>query len=451
MTSRYFLVSITIACSSFWGCATGAGREASLPGLARYAPASVTPTSVPEGDATKVRQASSLGLDALLVHADAHAPELALARASLGHAKADRVEADIPVPSNPTLSLEVGPRVQGGVGVDVGVGVSQELEVSGQVAARKDAAVASLELGAAQVELARWRVHVEVHRLYVAILLNRERQVLARQFVTFADAHRENARKRVEADDLSPLAMLIADADAARAREVLIGLAQREKALRIRMSARVGWPSSQALPPITGTLGRVRHAPSSASLRSVMLKNHPALRVEELSVSSARAQHRVAVKEGAPRPTFGVSVGQESSPGGAGAWLGLATLEVPLALWRWNQSEILRAETQVRQADATRDLLVVRLERRLREATSVVDAAADRVALYETGVVPHLEKSFELLRRAFELGEADVHQVSQTQRRLLEAMRQYFEARSVYHEGAIALEGIVGSDPWSQP
>ena len=77
-----------------------------------------------------------------------------------------------------------------------------------------------------------------------------------------------------------------------------------------------------------------------------------------------------------------------------------------------------------------------------------MNSAAERVALYETDIMPQLEENLALLERAYELGEVDIHQVSQTREQLLTATGRYIEARVTYYEAAAELEGLVGAEIW---
>ena len=90
----------------------------------------------------------------------------------------------------------------------------------------------------------------------------------------------------------------------------------------------------------------------------------------------------------------------------------------------------------------------MRLRGDLARAVDALDSAAARVALYDTGIVPHFEEALALLQRAYELGEVDVHEVSQTRQRLLNATAQYIDARVAYYETAAVLEGLVGTEVW---
>ena len=207
------------------------------------------------------------------------------------------------------------------------------------------------------------------------------------------------------------------------------------------------WHST--LPDVQGSLPEVRQAPDVNSLLALMAEHHPSLRTRELAVVAGRSRLALEDREAWPEPTVGLSYGREAAPGPeAEADVWLFNLTFPIPLWRTNQDGRARAEAELVVADREREATATRLRGDLLQAAIALNAAVDRVALYETGVVPQLEENLVLLQRAYELGEVDVHQVSQTRERLLTATGQYIDARITYHETAATLEGLVGTELW---
>lgn len=435
---------ITLACAS-------APTPSALPEPGAFAPAEVAQSYLPAGEPVDPPTTSTLTLEQLLVFADAHAPAIRGARARVGLAEAEVVGADIVFPENPQLSFGAGRRVVGGqAGFDFELSVQQQLEVAGERGLRRGAARDRRRLAEAAVNEVRWTVHVEVHRLFVDILLVRERLGQAEQFVAFARSMRDIAARQVEAGESPPLVLLIADADLARTREAVIRARQAGASLEARLAAIIGWPGG-SLPRIEGALPPVRAAPDPDALLASMARHHPSLRTRELAVLAGRSRLALEEREAWPEPTLGVSYGRESAPGPeAEAEVWLVELSVPIPLWQVNQADRARAEAELQVADAERAATVTRLRGELRQAAIALDAAVDRVSLYETGVVPQLKQKLALLQRAYELGEVDVHQVSQTRERLLTATGQHIDARITYYASAAALEGLVGTELWPE-
>lgn len=424
-----------------------------LPAPAIYAPAEVKAPYIPKGPAVEATDGTTLSLDQVLIYADAHAPSIQVARAQVGLADAAIIEAQITFPANPQISFSTGARNMGGaMGFEFEAAVQQQLELAGEQSLRRDAAQDRKRAAEGLVNEVRWSVHVESHRLFANLLMVRERLAQAERFVVFSEKLRDIAARQVEAGESSPFISLVADADLAQSREAIIQAKQLEASLATRLAAIIGW--SKSTPPgFQGDLPDVKQAPEVGALESMMAKNHPALRTRELAVQAKRSRLALELREGYPEPTVGASYGRESSPGknsGPGSQLWLLNVSVPIPVWRTNQGGKARAKAQVMIADRRRTGTIVRLRGKLREAQIALNAAADRVALYEQGVVPQLERNLSLLQRAYELGEVNAQQVSQTRERLLNATGQYIDARIAYYETAATLEGLVGTELWTE-
>ncbi len=449
MSSRRGRAAVfTIAGSISWLSGCGGGVVGGLPASSVYAPSALVEPYVPEGVLVEPGVASAVTLDELLVFADARAPAVREARARVGVAEVGEVEAEIMFPADPVLEVGVGRRsAGGGVGVDFEVSLEQPLEIGGEVGLRREAARAERGVAQAQVNEARWAVHVAVHRHFVGLCMARERREQAARFEDFSESLREVAARQVEAGEVSPLILLLADADLAQTREAVVEASQEEASQRVRLAAVVGWPG-EGLPSVEGVPPPVRRAPSIPALLGLMAERHPSLRARELAVMARRAQLDLERREAWPEPTLGLGYGRESSPGGEGADIWMFKVALPLPIWRGSEVGQARARAELRVADEERSVEAARLRSELVEAALSLDAAVERVEVYASGVMPQLEANLALLQRAYALGEVDVHQVSQTRQRLLEATGRYLDARVAYYEAAATLEGLVGAELW---
>lgn len=436
----------TIASSS--ACAS-THSNVSLPEPGGDAPTAATRQRRPVGSPVDPNAVSSITLKQLLVYASAHSPAIGAAEARVGLADAEIEEAKIALPANPQLRFGGGGRtVDRSTAFEFEVAVQQQLEVAGEAGLRRVAARDRRRLMEAIVDEVRWSVHVEVHRIFMSALLVEERLAQAKRFVVFAKSMRNVAASQIEAGESSPVVSLIAEADLARSGEAVIEAERARDSLNARLAAVIGW-SGPTLPRLAGSLPRVRLAPHPDALLSLISTRHPSLRSRELAVIASKSRLALEERMAWAKPTVGVSYGREGAPvAGAPAHVWLFHVSVPVPLWRTNQPERARAAAALLVAGSDRDATAAQLRGELLQAAIAVNASAKRVSLYEKGVVPQLEKNLALLRRAFELGEVNVHQVSQTRERLLTATGQYLDARIAYYEAAATLEGLVGAELW---
>lgn len=457
--SSSLLITIVSSMICLTGCVHGSD-PASLPASSLHAPSArlerlSTPPVITLPD--QVAGLETLSLDVLFAHAEAHAPALLTARARAETSRADQLEASFTFPSNPTLSLGAGARrANGSTGFDYEIALSQTFEVAGEQTARRRAADVHLEAAQSVVDEVRWLTHVEVHRLAMLWLAVQEQRERAQLLVDFSTTMTTITQTQIDAGEVSPLDLLVVKADLAKARAQLVEVSQQEAVISTRLAAIIGWPDV-TLPPLSGVLPEpLEPLPDEELLRQLALY-HPSVRQRELAVELQRARLALADREGAPKPSLGINYARESSPGASStassqpAHIGMLTLSVPLTLWRKNQEGRARARASLTLADRERAQTMRDLESELHVASAAVTSALAILDIYTSDIIPQLHAHFELLQRAYELGEVDIHQVSQTRERLLDAMTQYTQARALYVDRAATLEGLVGTEQWGTP
>lgn len=402
-----------------------------------------------------VTQRDSLSLDLLFAYADTHAPAVHTAIAQAQWSHASQTAASFTFPKNPTLAIGAGARVVQGVpGFDYEVALSQTLEVFGEQRARRQTADLEVELAQSIVEETRWLTHVEVHRLVWLLLVTREQHDQAEMVVEFSTTLADLAQAQVETGESSALDVLVAKAELAQAKTQLLHITQQQEVLQTRLAAIIGWPLASPLPSIDATLPPPHKPLGLETLLELLASHHPSLHRRELGIEAQRARLDLARREAHPKPSIGVSLERESAPGNPSstpsqtAHVGMLTWSLPLMLWRRNQEAIVRAEASVLVARREHTQTLTSLESELRVASVAVEASRATLELYTRDIIPQLRTHFELLERAYELGEVDIHQVSQTRERLLETMTQYGQARLTYFERAATLEGLVGTEVW---
>lgn len=385
----------------------------------------------------------------LLAYADARAPSLAVSRqrAKIGDAEVEGAE--VLVPYNPQLGVTAGGRTAGGVTrFEFGAELQQRLEIAGERGARIEAAERSRDARAAAVEVARWELHVTVHALYYKLLVRKRQLAAAAKLEVFTKTVRTVIDKRVEAGEDSPLQTIVAKAELAKAAQVVIAAKQAHRETALRLAAVTGWPASVKL-EVSGKLGKAEPIADGASLTQRALKEHPSKRWLVAEVRAAKARIEREDLEATPEPSIGVSYGREAEPGSvAHVWTG--TLSMPIPIWQRNQAGRARARADLGVAKANQIAFERALAARIERAIIRVNAAAERVRVFGTDLLPAFEGNLDKLKRAFELGEVDVLQLAQIQERILVTQRAALVALEDYYDALAALEGLTGVDLLSE-
>lgn len=392
---------------------------------------------------------SDVSLAGILAYADQHSPVLAVARSTRSRADAARVAASIVLPTNPEVSLAAGPRIgAAGTGVDVEVGLRQQVQIAGERGLRIDAANRLRDLTDAEIEQMRWAVHCDVHAAFHRTLVEQERTRLAERVVAFQKEVLRVVERQIAAGETAPLTLRLAQAEVAQAQQVRVATQQVFFASRIRLAQLSGWPVST--PPMpSGSVDSPRDPPSQDRLSAVAGQRLPSLRAGAARIREAEARVTLAAREAWPRPSVGVQYQREGNPGTEGAYdIVMGAISIPIPSFQRNQGERARAAADRTVAEAELDATRRLLEGQIAEARSEVVAAAERTRAYGSEILPRFEENLTLLRRSFELGEIDILALSSGRERFLRIQSDALLAQQDYFVALAGLERVVGVDLW---
>lgn len=444
------LGTILIACGSSSGAVGARAAEAPAPHLRaaaaeRSAPGSVLVESVPDHQVAK----EEVGLGALLAYADKRSPALVVARSTRSRAEASRAAASPLLPGNPELTVaagrQLGPR---GRGIDLDVTLMQPIEIAGQRGLRLDAADRQQELTDAEIEQIRWFVHCDVHEGFHRALVEQERVRLAERVVGFQEEVLRVVERQISSGEAAPLALRLAQAEVAQARQVLVAAQQTFRAARIRLAQLSGWPVATPPKP-TGKVDAPEEPPPEARLLVVARERLPSLRAGVARVREAEARAAVADREAWPRPSLGAQYRRESgSTGDSTSDTLMGVVSLPIPSFDTNQGAKARARADATVAEAELEAARWLLDGQIAEARSAVSAAAQRARAYASEILPRFEENLTLLRRSFELGELDILALSTGRERFLRIQSDALGAQLDYFVALSELERVVGVDLW---
>lgn len=389
-----------------------------------------------------------VGLAEILAWADAHAPALLVVSAEQQRAAAGRAASSSWLPDNPTIALQAGPRVLPSVGeggLDLLIGVSQAIPLTGEQGARKTAADADVDHAAAAVREVRWRVHGDVHALFHEAVVATARRHLAEEVLVFQDGLMAIVTSRIAVGELPPYAQALAEVEVLTARHDVVAATQAERRVSLNLAAASGWPAGR-LPIPNDHREHPQQPPPLPHLVELAEKQQPALFALRQQLVAAQAVVAAEDRAAGFVPVLGVQVTQEGNPpsqGGAN-YIGLATLQVAVPSFDTNQGGRARARAEVAVAVAALAAAQQRLGADVASAHSELEAAIARVDTWGTEIVPRSRQHLEVLKRAFELGEIDLIALGVGRERLLSVQRAALDARRDAFVAGADLERVVG-------
>ncbi len=394
-------------------------------------------------------QSSEVSLGGILAYADQHSPLLDVARSTRSRAEAARVAASLLFPSNPELTIAVGPRLgPAGRGLDVDATLMQQIQIAGERGLRKDAANRLREVTDAEIEQMRWAVHCDVHAGFHRALVEQERARLAERVVVFQESVLRVVERQIAAGETAPLTLRLAQAEVAQAKQVLVGAEQAFLASRLRLAQLAGWPPSTPPKP-AGNVDLPRDPPPLDELAAIARERLPSVRAGAARIREAKARVTLADREAYPRPSIGVQYQREGNPGSEGVYdVLMGVLSLPLPVAQLNQGERARARADLSVASAELSATRRLLDGQIAEARSEVVSAAARTKAYGSEILPRFEENLTLLRRSFELGEIDILSLSTGRERFLRIQSDALLAQQDFFVALAGLERVVGVDLW---
>ena len=120
-------------------------------------------------------------------------------------------------------------------------------------------------------------------------------------------------------------------------------------------------------------------------------------------------------------------------------------VSIDLPVSNRNQGGIASAVGEQVQAVRTREFLEATIRRDVAVAYGQYRAAAEKLVLYTTQILPRAEANLQTVRAAYNAGEFSVFEVVNEQRRLNENVTNYNRVLEEYYTTLTALEAAVGA------
>ena len=369
-------------------------------------------------------QASGWTLPEALDHAFAQSPVLGAGRARLTEVESGLVGART-YPYNPELELEAADRRgPGGSTTDLGLSLSQELEVAGQ--RRRRVAVAAEELRAAEGLLLHEQrlLAFRVETAFAEAVRARELLGVAETDAGLAREMLDFSQRRLERGAATQIEVNLARASAGRADRGVQQARAAYAAACSRLAEVTGAAPGAAPEPIGGLLGPQDDLPSVEDLLERAFASRGDLLAAGRRQVAAEAAVRLALAERRPNLIVGGFVQREESTDDIFG----VTLGVSLPLFDRNQGRIAESRAKSERLRHQQEALRLAVERQVVTALGDLRAARAAAEHLRDQVLGTLEDNVDLLQRSFEAGRIGAIEVVTLRREFVAGRREYVEA-----------------------
>jgi cobalt-zinc-cadmium efflux system outer membrane protein len=389
------------------------------------------------GAPVTVEQAVSTALD--------RSARILAQRAEIEGARARVRGASRLVRANPEVEGAFGPRRSPGEETtnDLGVSVSQELEIFGQRSTRRDAAAALLAAAEGRLEALRVEVAAEVRTAFARALAAEQRLAIADESLTLAREELSAAEERLRSGATSRMEVNAARAALGRAARDRAGAVQRRAAARASVALLTGLEPAEPL-ELQGELDpNVSADEDLESGTEKALARRGDLATARRELEAARAEVRFAARAALPNPRVGVSYAEEGDPRGNDRIV-QGTLAFDLPLFDRNQEERGVASARERQAQLALAALTRAARGDVAQAVARLDAAVEATRAWTGGPLEAVTENFRLVDEAYRAGKVDFFQLLLIRRETLEARNGYVDALEELHAAKAELLRATG-------
>lgn len=376
-----------------------------------------------------------------IAEALAHNPQLDVARAQLGQARARKVEA-VSLP-DPSLSASLdeqrrlfqsGSNGQKNVSAEMLIPFPNKLRLQGKVA---QADVVSFELSYTQQ---RQLIAAQTSEAYDSLLVAlkhradlTEAEALARDFLAKTQA-------RFNAGTAAKLDVIRATVTLAQASTDLLANALDVQTTGSALERLVGRSQEEVVIP-TDTLAVPNALPALETVIAAGLAARPELASIRAQRAGARANTALAKQFWLPDLLLGVSR-DYNQPDPALFSTGLS-LPIPIFFWQHSRGQIAEANFRERELSATERDIVAAVTQDLRDSYANARIALQQAVFIRDQLLPSARAAYRAASASYSLGGSSALDVLDARRSLLDAETQYADALAAANISLAELERAV--------
>ena len=409
--------------------------QAQVPGIPSHAD-SVTPQAIAfPADTIRLSRREAIA------QALAHNPQLDIARAQLGQARARKVEAvALPDPAA-TASLDAQRRLfQSGSAGEKNVGVGMLIPFPNKLRLQGKAAQADVTSSELSYTQQRQLIAAQTSEAYDSLLVAlkhradlTEAESLARDFLAKTQA-------RFNAGTAAKLDVIRATVTLAQASTDLLANLLDVQTTSSALERLVGRSQGSVVVP-TDSLEVPSPLPSLESVVAAGLASRPELASIQAQRTGARANTALAKQFWLPDLVLGASR-DYNQPGPALFSTGLS-FPIPIFFWQHSRGQIAEASFRERELSATERDIVAAVTQDLRDSYANARVALQQAVFIRDQLLPSARAAYRAASASYALGGSSALDVLDARRSLLDAETQYADALAAANISLAELERAV--------
>lgn len=319
------------------------------------------------------------------------------------------------------------------------VDLSQQLEVFGQPALRRQSAHYAVNRAAADFANQKRLLIAAVKLTYYAAVRERLATNLFKELAALDGRLNDAAQARLKAGEIGQIDANLARVRYGQSRRALLEAFDRYQIERLSLGRLLGGAAG-AKPEPAGDL-QVEPLPVDLEKLVAMARdNRPDYRAAKLEIARLETEAKLNRRLALPNPTVGAFLGREVV---AERFYGV-TIGVPLPLFNRRQAEATQIDARLLQARDRLRALDLDIAREVAAGWDRYRTALEVVEINRSSIVAPARESFELLDAAFVAGKLDLLSLSVAERQAFEARIGDVNAQFNLAAAEVALDLAVG-------
>ena len=320
-----------------------------------------------------------------------------------------------------------------------GVSLTQEFEIGGQPAYRREAAQRNFEKVKFEVGDFQRLLRFRITELFLRLLSTRTKIQQSQQVVDLRNRLYEAAKTRLDAGDIPEVQLTTTEFELNRARSDLITLQREYEELLYRLRTELFVEDDRDI-EFTGSLARVsppRLSPSE--LLKAALAKRPDLAALERDAKTAESEERLTRAERIPNIRVGPFYERDDKDNIFGG-----KISIPLPVFDRKQGELREALARKTRANINYLNLRQSIEKAVRSAYARFALSEKELSLYSDETVKRFDDSLELYQKAYQERQIDLPELILFQNQVIEARLKFFDTLTNYNLSLAELKLQAG-------
>ncbi len=319
-----------------------------------------------------------------------------------------------------------------------GVALTQEFEIAGQPAYRREAAERNLEKVRFEVSDFARTLRFRVTENFLKLLNIKAKITQGERIIDLRTRLRDASKRRLELGDIPEVQHLLAEFELNRTESDLISLRREREETLLSLRQNLALEPESGV-EILGDLNFTAQTLSAAELVKAALERRPDLAALEREKRVAEAEESLNRAERIPNVKFGIFWERDDRDNIVGG-----KLSIPLPFFDRKQGEI--REAQARKSQANINYLNSRqtIERSVQSAYQKFKLSEREISLYPAEARKRFDNSLELYLKAYQERLIDLPDLIVFQNQVVEARQKYIDSLTNYNLALAELKYQAG-------